>query len=98
MGVWVFLVVCIGAGVWLSIARRRAEAARPPSPALVCPHCQTKGHVVAHPVVTKDGISGGKATGAILTGGVSMLGTGLSRKSAKTRMECGNCGSNWLVA
>lgn len=98
MGVWIFLIVCIGAGIALSIARNRTEAARPVTPGLVCPHCQVAGHVVAHPVRTKDGISGAKATGAILTGGVSMLGTGLSRSSAKTRMECGHCDTTWLVA
>lgn len=98
MGVWVFLIVCVGIGVWMSIARNRREAERPPSPVLVCPHCQVRGHVVAHPIRTKDGISGAKAAGAILTGGVSMLGTGLSRSSAKTLMHCGNCETDWLVA
>lgn len=98
MGVLIFFGVCIAIGIWLSIARTRAINATPPSPTLVCPHCQTRGQVTAYPVTTKDGISGAKATGAILTGGVSMLGTGLSRKSAKTRMVCGNCGTEWLVA
>jgi len=97
MGVLIFLIVCVAIGAFLAVSRMRAEAARPPSPQIVCPHCQVKGQVVAHPVVTKDGISGAKATGAILTGGASMLGTGLSRKSAKTRMVCGNCGTAWLV-
>jgi len=36
-------------------------------------------------VKAKQGISGGKATGAILTGGVSLLATGLSRKANLTR-------------
>lgn len=98
MGVLIFFVVCIGIGVALSVSKMRTEAARPPSPELVCPHCQVKGQVVAHPVVTKDGISGAKATGAILTAGLSTAATGLSRKSAKTRMECGNCDTTWLVA
>jgi hypothetical protein len=47
---------------------------------LVCPHCQTAGSVTARVVTRKKGVSGGKATGAVLTGGVSMLATGLSRK------------------
>lgn len=98
MGVWIFLAVCVGLGVWMSIAKQKRINATPPNPVLVCPHCQTRGQVTAYPVTTKDGVSGAKATGAILTGGVSMLGTGLSRKSAKTRMVCGNCAQEWLVA
>jgi hypothetical protein len=47
-------------------------------------------------VKVKRGISGGKATGAVLTGGVSMLATGLSRKEAATKATCGNCGSRWV--
>lgn len=97
MGVAIFFGVCIAIGVWLAISNMRREAARPPSPELVCPHCGVKGHVIARPVVTKDGISGAKATGAILTAGLSTAATGLSRKSAKTRMECGNCQMTWLV-
>lgn len=95
MGVLIFFAVCIAIGVWLAIAKMRRESV--PNPVLVCPHCQTRGQVTAHAVTTKDGISGGKATGAILTGGASMLATGLSRKSARTRMVCGNCGTDWLV-
>lgn len=98
MWIAAFFAACVAAGVWLGVSNARKRAATPPSPELVCPHCQTKGHVVAYPVTTKDGISGAKATGAILTAGVSLLGTGLSRKSAKTRMLCGNCGVEWLVA
>jgi len=47
-------------------------------PQMICPHCQTKGSVRTKPVTKKTGISGGKATAALLTGGVSMLATGLS--------------------
>jgi hypothetical protein len=46
---------------------------------------------------TEEGVSGGKATGAVLTGGVSMLATGLSRKEGTTEMSCGNCGTRWDV-
>jgi hypothetical protein len=44
----------------------------------------------------KQGISGGKATGAVLTMGVSMLATGLSRKQKVTKATCKNCGSEWV--
>ncbi|MEI8285395.1 MAG: hypothetical protein WCG52_10445 [bacterium] len=62
---------------------------------IVCPHCQTRGHVTACHVKLKKGISGSKATAALLTGGLSMLGTGLSRKEIATQAECSNCGSVW---
>lgn len=62
---------------------------------MVCPHCQTKGRVRTKQVKMKQGISGGKATGAVLTLGVSMLATGLSRKQKVTEARCGNCGAVW---
>ncbi|MGD9675279.1 MAG: hypothetical protein AB7V19_01150 [Candidatus Bipolaricaulia bacterium] len=65
------------------------------NPSLVCPHCQTKGQVHAKRVKLKKGISGGKAAGAILTGGISMLATGLSRKELTTQAHCDACGSTW---
>lgn len=37
--------------------------------AMVCPHCNEKGKIRTMPVVKKKGVSGGKATAAILTGG-----------------------------
>lgn len=67
-------------------------------PKAVCPHCQTVGSVTAREVKQKQGISGGKATGAVLTGGVSMLATGLSRKQKVTEMKCSNCKTVWHVA
>src|SRR5690242_3062210 len=63
--------------------------------ALICPHCQTRGRVRTRIVQEKKGISGGKATGALLTGGTSMLVTGLSRKEKLTRAHCDNCQSTW---
>lgn len=62
---------------------------------LICPHCQTKGMVTTEKVKKKTGISGAKATGAILTCGVSLLGTGLSRKDMVTEARCSNCGQTW---
>jgi hypothetical protein len=43
----------------------------------------------------KKGISGAKATGALLTGGLSILATGLSRKEWVTDAKCKNCKSRW---
>lgn len=68
------------------------------NPQVRCPHCDTAGHVRVQYVKTKQGISGGKATGAILTGGASLWVTGLSRKGYVTRMHCGNCTVNWSIA
>lgn len=62
---------------------------------VVCPHCMERGRVRCKEIKNKKGISGGKATGAILTGGVSMLATGLSRKEAATQAYCENCKSSW---
>lgn len=66
-----------------------------PNPALFCQHCQTKGHVRVKCLKAKQGISGGKATGAILTGGLSLFAVGLSRKESVTQATCGNCRSTW---
>ncbi len=65
------------------------------NPALLCPHCQAKGNIRTKTVNSKAGISGGKATAAILTGGVSLLATGLSRNETVTQAHCDNCGSDW---
>jgi hypothetical protein len=62
---------------------------------VVCPHCQERGQVRHKAVTNKKGISGGKATGAILTGGVSILATGLSRKEGATQAYCGHCQCTW---
>jgi hypothetical protein len=62
---------------------------------LICPHCQTKGSVTTRKVTKKAGISGAKATGAILTGGLSILATGLSRKEQLTESHCSHCNSTW---
>jgi transcription elongation factor Elf1 len=64
---------------------------------MVCPHCQTRGHVRTTQTKVKKGISGGKATGAVLTAGLSVLATGLSRKEKVTKATCGNCNSSWQL-
>jgi hypothetical protein len=67
----------------------------PTNPDLVCPYCQTRGRVTISQVKVKGGISGGKATGAILTGGFSLLATGLSRVGYVTQKTCGKCLQTW---
>lgn len=78
-------------------AKVQREGAASQQAKLVCPHCQTAGGVTRHVVTKKKGISGGKATGAVLTGGVSMLATGLSRKEGANVLSCANCGMEWTV-
>lgn len=65
------------------------------NPVLICPHCQEKGNVRTKHVTQKKGVSGGKAAAAVLTGGISVLATGLSRKGQATEAYCGNCESKW---
>lgn len=62
---------------------------------MVCPHCQVAGQVRTMMIKRKKGISGGKAVGALLTGGLSILATGLSRKEKSTQAHCDNCGATW---
>lgn len=62
---------------------------------IICSQCQTRGSVSTRAITAKVGISGGKATGALLTGGLSLLATGLSRKQAMTEAKCSNCGATW---
>lgn len=65
------------------------------NPAMICPHCGVRGKVRTKVIDKKSGISGGKATAAVLTGGVSLVATGLSRKDRVTRAFCGNCKNEW---
>ncbi len=62
---------------------------------LLCPHCQHRGLVRSKRVARKKGVSGAKATGALLTAGTSVLVTGLSRKEDLTQAHCGECNSTW---
>jgi hypothetical protein len=64
---------------------------------IICPHCQTVGSVKSRRVKVKAGISGGKATAAVMTMGVSVLASGLSRKDKRTEMSCSTCKMKWLV-
>jgi hypothetical protein len=63
--------------------------------AIICPHCQSRGTVRTKQVKRKKGVSGGKATAAVLTGGLSVLATGLSRKETVTEAHCTNCRNTW---
>lgn len=62
---------------------------------ILCPHCGERGQVRTQRSQQKAGISGGKVMGGLLTGGVSLLATGLSRKQWVTNARCGSCQSQW---
>jgi hypothetical protein len=80
-------------------AKAQAEAIYGPlRPTMVCPHCQQKGSVHTKKVTHKAGVSGGKATAAVLTGGASLLAVGLSRKQDLTEAHCTHCNSTWHFA
>lgn len=67
------------------------------SPHLICPHCHTKGRVKTRKEYKATGISGAKASGAVITGGLSVFLTGLSRKEFKVVATCGACKSKWII-
>jgi hypothetical protein len=64
---------------------------------IMCPHCNVRGQVATKRVRLKQGISGGKATAAVLTAGVSLFATGLSRMRTVLEATCGNCGVTWHI-
>lgn len=74
-----------------------AQAPVSPSAMIICPYCQQRGYVTTAMKKRKAGVSGGKATGAILTGGLSLLATGLSRKEWVTELYCGACRIAWTA-
>jgi hypothetical protein len=96
---WLFWIMVVsGLGLVLTTIIGKAlgiSFAAPTNPHIICPHCQTRGRVSTSAGTQKAGISGGKATAALLTGGLSLLATGLSRKVNVTNAHCGNCGQNW---
>ena len=47
-------------------------------------------------ITKKTGMSGGQAAAGLLTGGISLLATGLSRKELTTQAHCSDCGNSWV--
>jgi hypothetical protein len=96
---YALVLAVIGLIVW-ALFRQIDEADKPRvdrslRPQVVCPHCQVRGKVRVWPEPRSAGISGGKATGAFLTGGLSVLLTGLSKHEWVTRANCQNCNVEW---
>lgn len=67
------------------------------SPRVTCPHCGVTGGVDVKRVKQKKGISGGKATAAVFTAGISILATGLSRKEEVSEAHCKSCNVTWVM-
>ena len=65
------------------------------SAAMICPHCQTKGMVRTEAITENAGILQARLIGARITGGLSMLVTGPSRKEHQTQARCGKCQATW---
>jgi hypothetical protein len=63
---------------------------------MTCRYCGVAGGVDVHRVTRKRGISCGKATAAVLTRGLSIFATGLSRKEDVTEAYCNNCKRTWV--
>jgi hypothetical protein len=53
---------------------------------MACPHCYARGFIYTQPKKVKGGTSGGRASGALLPGGIAMLAT-----------FCANCEMVWHV-
>lgn len=90
--IWIGFTIGGVIAVLLAISRAKRDA-----PQVMCPHCHTRGSVTVEDVQRKQGVSGGKATGALMTGGASMFLTGLSRKQWVKHMHCRNCDMPWDV-
>lgn len=82
--------------VVLILSHTKAQRFGALNPAMKCSHCETRGAIRTKRVKRAKGISGGKASAALLTGGASMLVTGgLSRRERSTQVYCGNCRNIW---
>lgn len=65
------------------------------NPAVICPHCQTRGQVIIRRVKSRRGVSGTKLGAALLTGGMSILVAGMSRREWVNLARCGHCQVKW---
>lgn len=100
-GVVIGLLVALW--LWFFVMNKKptpeeAERERQAQAQIRCPHCGQVGCVSKTLVQRKQGISGGKATGALMTAGFSLALTGLSRKQLISHMACSNCHMEWDVA
>lgn len=62
---------------------------------IICPHCQRAGGVHVKYVSRRSGISGTKAALALLSGGLSLIPIGLSRRENASQAYCMKCRARW---
>ncbi len=90
------MMIPLAAGIVGGLTATPEKTYGPINPPMVCPHCNTAGTVRTKTIMQKKGISGGKATAAVLTDGLSLLVTGLARKERKTQAHCTRCNNTWV--
>lgn len=69
----------------------------PPQGAMNCPHCNGQKTVRVEHVKKKKGVSPGKIAAGVVTGGFSLLATGLAKKDEVNQLTCSACGMKWIV-
>ncbi|HLR83394.1 MAG TPA: hypothetical protein VK059_00510 [Nocardioidaceae bacterium] len=79
------------------IVRKQNEQANAGADKIICEHCGERGQVTVRVVTRGKGISGGKATAGLMTGGLSLPLAGLSKNQQVRHLTCGNCGMAWDV-
>lgn len=87
--------LAIGGYLAVKLNAARGEDASRGAEKIRCPHCGEVGHVTGSSQVRAKGISGGKAAGAVATGGLSVFALGLSKNERVRQLECSNCNSRW---
>jgi ssDNA-binding Zn-finger/Zn-ribbon topoisomerase 1 len=86
-----------GAPTANAVIQAQDQPAQIPKPVgqIECPYCHSSGTVVVQQVKKKKGVSTGKATAALLTGGISLIGTGLAKKAIVSQLTCAACNMTW---
>jgi len=90
---WVGIIAGVIVVIWF-VSTQNKEAAKG-AEQLVCPHCHTRGTVTGKSGISSKGVSGGKAAGAVVTGGLSVFATGLSKNERVRKLTCSKCNSTW---
>lgn len=94
---FIVLVVALFA-FWMSPMGQRIIAAQEAQMRLIiCKSCGLRGNCTAKRVQRKNGIDGTKASAAVLTGGTSILFTGLSERHDSTQIKCRACRAVYYV-
>ena len=80
-----------------AVVQEQSQPVQSPKPVgqIECPYCHSSGTVVVQQVKKKKGVSPGKAAGALATGGLSLIATGLAKKEMVSQLTCAACGMTW---